>query len=248
MTNRVLGKNPARLDRRTLKIERYTAALPPPPTQCYFQQKVKDWGAMLNDSIGCCTISAAGHMIEQWSTYAGNPMTPVDSQILTAYEEIGGYVPGDPSTDNGCVMLDVLNTWRKTGIAGRKIMAYATVFPDRRGVGESVSLFGNCYLGIQLPLSAQNQNSGWYIDDSDPQAAVAGSWGGHCVPIVGYSPAGVTVVTWGQLLNASWNFLARYADEAYAVLSQDWIESSGLDPTGFPLATLEADLAKVTAP
>jgi hypothetical protein len=240
-----LGKLPPRLDRRTLKIERYTVALPSPPTQCYFQQKVGNWGMYLNDSLGDCVIAAAGHMIEQWTIYAGSPMVPNDAQILAGYEKIGGYVPGDSSTDNGCVMLDALKAWRQDGIAGRKIMAYATVFPDRRGVGESVSLFGNCYLGLALPLSAQYQ-SGWHIDDSNSQAAAPGSWGGHCVPVVGYSPNGVTVVTWGGLLNASWNFLARYCDEAYVVLSKDWIETNGLDPTGFDLAALQADLKAVT--
>lgn len=241
----MLGKLPAVLDHRTLRLERYTQLLPPPPSRAYFQQHVKDWPMYLNDQLGDCVIAAAGHMIQQWTQYAGKPFTPSNQDILTGYEIIGGYVPGRPDTDNGADMLTALNVWRQQGIAGRKVLAFAGC-TSGIGVRQAVSLFGNCYIGLALPLTAQEQ-SGWFIDDTDPSAAAPGSWGGHCVPVVGYNEKGVTVVTWGGLLNASWNFLHRYCDEAYAVLSQDWIEGGGNAPSGFNQAQLLADLGSVTA-
>ena len=36
-----------------------------------------------------------------------------------------------------------------------------------------------------------------------------GSWGGHAVDVVGYDDAGLTVVSWGALLRASWDFWDR---------------------------------------
>ena len=37
-------------------------------------------------------------------------------------------------------------------------------------------------------------------------------------------------------------FFDAYCDEAYALLSQDWIENSGMSPSGFNLAGLTADM------
>jgi len=43
----------------------------------------------------------------------------------------------------------------------------------------------------------------------------------------------------------TWGFLDTYCDEAYAVLSQDWIEKSGLAPSNFDLTALQADLQQI---
>src|SRR5271170_7246647 len=101
-----LGKRPAHIDSRTLKLSNYLQTLaPPPPSQDWTAAVKKDyfeWGMMLNDSLGCCTMAAAGHMEMEWSANAGKPIImPTDAQIETGYSAVGGYVPGDPSTDNG---------------------------------------------------------------------------------------------------------------------------------------------------
>jgi len=252
-----LGKQAKRIDRRTLQFMDYLkAALPAPPGSMGYSSKVPlPWPMMLNDILGDCVPAAAGHMVEEWTANTGKVVTPRDAAILKAYEDVGGYVKGDPSTDNGCVMLDMLNYWRQVGVANHKILAYAELPLAQSGPWErtmpagfeySTWLFGNVFLGIQLPISAQGQSvwsvpPGGPVDDGSP-----GSWGGHCVPIVGYGGTGVQVVSWGQKLNVTWNFLWAYADEAYAVLSSDWIAASGQAPNHFDLAALEADLQKIT--
>ena len=242
-----LGKDRARFDRRTLRLAKYVAGVTPPPAECYFQERIgrRAWGMYLNDTLGDCVIAAAAHMELQWSTYAGTAVTPTDAQVLSGYELVGGYVPGNPGTDNGCDMLTALTDWRKTGLCGKTVTAFALCGPVQ-GLKMAVALFGNAYIGIQLPLSAQGQN-GWHVDDSDPEAAVPGSWGGHCVPVVGYNGNSLTVVTWGAILNMSWAFAARYMDESYAVLSPEWIEANGESVSGFDMGQLTADLAVVTA-
>jgi hypothetical protein len=240
-----LGKGERRIDSRTLCLADYLK-LPAAPVSVSYMTKVRGWGMMLNDSLGDCTCACAGHQIEQWSAYAGRLVVPADSAILSAYEAIGGYVPGDPSTDNGCVVLDVLNYWRKTGIAGHKIAAYVSVNPENvEEVKLAVSLFGNIYLGVQLPLSVQEQPV-WTVPAAGTGGSgQPGSWGGHAIPIVQYNERGFNVITWGAPLWASWNFLRVYCDEAYAVLSPDWIEKNGLAPSQFNLAQLQADLGQL---
>ena len=46
----------------------------------------------------------------------------------------------------------------------------------------------------------------------------------------------------------TWTFWDAYCDEAYAVLSKDWInQASDLAPNRFDLATLQKDLSALTA-
>ena len=73
-----------------------------------------------------------------------------------------------------------------------------------------------------------------------------GAVGGHAVNVVRYGRNGLTVVTWGRVQELTWSFWNRYCDEAYCILSDDFLEK-GNAPNGFDLAALEADLALVTA-
>ena len=106
-------------------------------------------------------------------------------------------------------------------------------------------LFGGLYIGIQLPLTAQTQET-WDWTRSLAGRARPGSWGGHAVNVVGYDARGLTVVTWDQVKRLTWSFWDRYVDECYCILSKDFLER-GQAPNGFYLAALEADLALVTA-
>jgi len=65
---------------------------------------------------------------------------------------------------------------------------------------------------------------------------------------VGYDARNLYVVTWGALKSMSWQFYGAYMDEAYAVLSADWISTKiGTAPSGFNMVALQQDLAQVTS-
>jgi hypothetical protein len=252
-----LGKKPPVVDHRTLKMARYRTGniVVPPEVSWVAKVPSNDWPMYYNDVLGDCVPAAAGHAIEQWNAYA-NPTEPlpIDPAILKAYEDVGGYVPDDPAnpqsnaTDNGCVILDMLNYWRKTGVGGHKIFAFVQVNPKNADeVREAVMLFGNVYMGVQLPTAVQGFDS-WTVPEGGiaSQNGAPGSWGGHCVPIVAVSPETLTCVTWGGTLKMSHNFFTDYCDELYAILSIDWIAKTGLSPSQFNLAQLEKDLSIVT--
>lgn len=247
--SRMLGKLPPRFDARTLRMSRYMRAVPAPPVSVSYERAIPEWGMLLNDTLGDCVCAAAGHMEMQWTTYAGIPFLPTDGDIEKAYELIGGYVPGDPTTDQGCDMLSALKVWKRDGIAGRKIAAYAKLSMGQDialELQQSVFCFGNCYLGMSLPETAQGEEF-WEVFPDAGDVAKPGSWGGHCVPVVGYGPNSITIVSWGQVMGMTWNFFRTYCDEAYAVLSHAWIEKSGHAPNGFDYDLLGSDLGEVTA-
>src|SRR5437899_611984 len=108
---RKLGKLSARRDPRTLRLMDYVSHLPPAPVSCDLTSKMTDIGMMLNDSLGDCTCATVGHIIQQWTAENGKQIIVPDSEILALYEKVGGYVPGQDSTDNGATALDVLNYW-----------------------------------------------------------------------------------------------------------------------------------------
>jgi hypothetical protein len=242
-----LGKLPVRVDVRTLALASYvdTAELPSSPAQLDLTAHVPDWPMYDNDTVGDCTIAAAGHMIEAWSAAAhGTAIEISDGAVLDAFDHVKQV---DPATgEEGAVELDVLKYWRATGIADHKIGAFARVsLRDAGLVRTAAYLFGGLYIGLALPLVAQQQTV-WDSTGSLTGPARPGSWGGHAVDVVGYDDHALTVVTWGNLKQMTWSFWDGYVDEAYCIISADFLNGDRA-PNGFDLAALKADLAKVTA-
>jgi len=249
-----LGKQSARHDPRTLLLATYaTPALPAPPAKLNLATKVKGaWGMMDNDQIGDCTCAAAGHLLMEWTANAQSKMfTPADDQIVEAYSAITGYNPATGANDNGAVELDVLNYWRQQGIADHKIQAFVALEPSNHThVMDAVWIFGGCYIGLALPKTAQAQTSNKQIWSVPPSGTggdgAPGSWGGHAVPIVAYDSRSLTVVTWGALQAMTWGFWAAYCDEAYAIISPDFLKQKNgqtVTPNGFNMQQLQEDLA-----
>lgn len=242
IAQRKLGKKPAVTDPRTFKLNRYlvTKNLPIPPSHIDWTPADRGgWPMFLNDQYGCCAIASPGHLTELWTANASATNLLKDSDILEAYEAVGGYVPGDASTDNGCVMLDVLKFWRKTGIGGHQIQAFIQVNPkDPVEIQTALWLFGGLYSGFALPVSVQTQKDVWDVVAED-----GGTWGGHAVAMVATNQNDKKIITWGEVQLITSGFVSVYCDELYAVLSQDWISKAGLSPSGFDAVQLNDDLA-----
>ncbi len=242
-----LGKLAPRVDVRTLLLSRYVdrAALPAPPATLDLTAHVGEWPMYANDRIGDCTVAAAGHMIEAWTAAAhGEAVEVTESAVLRAFDRVKLV---DPQTgEEGAVELDVLRDWRAHGVGRHRIGAYARVsVQDHDLVRTAAWLFGGLYIGLQLPISAQWQDT-WDWNGSLWGDDRPGSWGGHAVDIVRYGASELTVVTWGSLKQMTWSFWDRYCDEAYCILSRDFLDGDHA-PNGFDLEALRADLALVTA-
>lgn len=248
--HRPLGKLAPKRDRRTLKLSHYVhkVDIPVEPRADWRARGViSSWPMFLNDKIGCCTIASGAHMIEAWSASArGLEADITEADVLAAYEEACGYDPADPTSDQGGVEIDVLNYWRKVGIGGHKIGAYASINPDDPDmIRRAIALFGGVYTGFALPLSAQDQPV-WKSPVRGTRGHGApGSWGGHAVPIQAYDPHLLTCITWGGEKAMSWQFLADYCDEVYAIISPDFLRGSRMAPNGFDVAKLVADLTVI---
>jgi hypothetical protein len=242
-----LGRKAIRRDHRTLLLASYlTPSLPAAPAAHAWSSKVASWPMYANDRLGDCTAAAAGHLVSAWTANAFTEYDMPESDVVAFYEDSTGYDPADPETDQGGIEIDVLNSWRSAGCGGHKIGAYVSVSPTSKTLTrDGIYLFGGLYLGIALPLSAQKQRV-WDVPHGGPFGLGApGSWGGHAVPAVDYDGRGITVVTWGGLKRMTWNFYRTYCDEAYAILSPDFVTGARPAPNGFDLTALQEDLAKL---
>lgn len=257
--NLKLGLVPAIFDGRDLHLSAYIndAHLPPLPIEYDWSRFVKGpWGmdgngpdpqnpSYMPDGVGNCTVAALNHLMMATSASAGKMVTASIAQIMHMYSAISGYVPGDPSTDNGAMESTALKYMIKHGLAGQKADAYANInIANLRQLHQSIALFGPSYLGVwlsQTDIDDFNAGKGW-TDTSDRN-----SIGGHAVPGIGYYSSGTQVLTWGRLQACSDSWLGVHLTEAHAVLMFDVINAKGLSQNGFKLAQLQHDLRLVTA-
>jgi hypothetical protein len=216
-----------------------------PAPSADWTKAVKSFPLLANDQVGDCTAAGALHQLQVWLNNNGFDYTPTDAEALALYSATSNY----PKEDDGAVETQVLDYWKNTGIAGpfnTDRIAYASLAPSNvNEIKLAVQYFGGCYLGIELPLTAQTQDV-WEVVSATGDGA-PGSWGGHCVIVVAYDEHYATVVTWGKLLKASWAFLQAYLGEAYALLSYNWLANSGISPPGLNMAALQAELQSITA-
>ena len=210
--------------------------LPQPPASVDAPSGVT-WGMDDNDRLGCCTIAGVDHLIAAWNAELNETdPRPTDAEIQSTYFSITG------GQDTGCVEADVLKLWQTKGLFGNKIAAYAPVHPQNIiELHQAIAFYGGAYLGIACPASAQEQ-----FQAGQPWTYVPGSpiEGGHCIDAVGFTSTSLICVTWGALVEVTYGFMAHFASEAWAVVSQELVEK-GSDNFNLDLKTLQADLARV---
>jgi hypothetical protein len=244
-----LGKKEPRVVPGALKLAKYlTRSLPPAPPARDWSSSARDFGMMLNDQLGDCTCATAGHFVQVVTAANGHQVTVPDASVERMYSRVGGYVPGDPSTDHGAYVVDALADWRDHGPEDadgkvHRILGSAEVdLGNREHFKQAIDCFGGVYLGLSLPLTAQDQER-WLLSLA-ADGNERGSWGGHATSAHRYDQDGLWVVTWGAPLFLSWPFLDVYCDEAHVPVTEDWADADGA-PNGLDKATLLADMTAV---
>jgi hypothetical protein len=225
-----------------------TGALPSVPDVVDWLSAVPDWPMYGNDEWGDCVWAEIGHAIESTTAYGqGTPVLVTDEDVLKGYSDVTGFdpnagPPGSNPTDQGTVMQDALDYWRKTGVGGHTIVAFAEVnVADLDEVAECIYLFDGVHIGFDFPNSAMQQfdaGQPWDVVDDD-----GGNDGGHAVfgglrrqqvLAVVRDGAGVIVgfevLTWGkrQLMTAA--FWRKYVREAWVTVDRAWVNAAGQTP------------------
>lgn len=209
--------------------------IPTPPTSVDFYS-----GLSLpidgNDSHGDCVMAATAHLIEAWDAESHErDAVPTGTGVVAEYFRLTG------GRDAGLNEAAVLQTWQRYGLFGHKIAAYAPVnVRDIIGIHQMIAFYGGGMFGIQCPDSAQQQFAAGQPWTVVPGAEVAG---GHAIAPLGYDSKFVYCATWGGIAPVTYPFLARYLDECWAVIPNQFVEA-GRGPS-LDLKTLQSDLARL---
>jgi hypothetical protein len=240
MSELKLGRLSSPKDRVTLKFNKYKTIPVVVPATIDHYSKIGDWLMFMNDTVGCCTIAALGHLIREWTN--GNAVI-TDDQIIQAYSDNSGYNPATGDNDNGCDMLTVQKYAMSKGIAGHKNSAFAELDATRlQEILEGLFLFEGVDIGVNLPQSAMDQfnaNLPWTVSGDSTIL------GGHSICIVGFDGTWFYVVTWRKLVQVSPQWLSVYMDEAYVEISEDYFNGNK-SIEGYDFDTLKADLIAIS--
>ena len=199
---------------------------------------------LANDSLGDCTSAAVMHIVDSFLGRAGSTSPALTAQqAIDFYSLSTGYVPGNPSTDQGGDEVAVIDTWIAKGVDGNglhKAAARLDVDPaDQATIKLLLFLFGNVYFGTGLPDAwTRNMPSG---DGFVWDAAAPDEDQGHAYPGLGYTDQGVLIDTWGMIGTETWAAVAKCTDELHCVLSQEDLAAAKMSVPGVDWDGLVAD-------
>ena len=229
----------------------------PAPNWFTHIKDLNGFGQMLNNEYGCCVEAGSYHAIQVLSSVMntdGLEITEPDACVLKAYEEVTGFDPANPSSDQGTDMQTYLKHWLNTGIptgptaeTRHKCDAFVEIDPRNHGdIKEVIAGAGFVYLGFNVPNYLMAEGDVPQVWDY-PSAGDGTIVGGHCVIAARADDSGVWVVSWGSVYHMTWAFWDRFTDEAYAIIDPDWANLQGT-PLGIPLHVLIAQMRGLAAP
>ncbi len=254
-TRRLFGrKRPVSFAPR-LELKNYLKPeIPAPPPVCGYMRAAKPevHRMYLNDQIGCCVESAVAHAIGVFGAQNQARWFFSDEEIVKMYSDMGGFVPDDPSTDQGTNISDALRVWQTSGVSGpggiHKIVGSVSVdITNHQEYKTAIWLFENLILGLELPDAWTNpfpSENGfvWHsAGHPDPEQ-------GHCILATNYDEDHIYISTWGMngvMTNAAFQKYCApfHGGEVFAVLSEDIINrAEQRAPNGINFHTLIADI------
>jgi hypothetical protein len=248
--DRFLGRLPNDPTKRRLRLAGYidTTLAVPNPQVVDWMSKVPTWPMYGNDRAGDCAWADFAHSIQAASTYGqGRTVTVTERDVLAAYSGCTGYDPKDPASDQGTVMQDGFNYWRKTGIGEHRILAFAQVnHTNRAEVYAAINLFGSVHLGISFPAYAMDQfdhHQPWDVSRYNDRIE-----GGHAIHAGYYNDPGntINVTTWGAVQPMTDRFFDKYVEEAWVAVTPEWLSVVGTTPAGLDLHGLGEALSRLT--
>lgn len=201
-----------------------------------------------NDSLGDCTSAGACHLAEIYSAGGGAPAVLTRAQAIAFYSLSTGYVPGNPSTDQGGDEVTVLTDWKLRGLDGKGLHAIKDfIAVDGKNAAEVLAanwLFGGTYFGLELTDAMANTSAGnfeWKPGTANPND-------GHCVVGGGGDKVkGIKINTWALLGFLEMDAIAELCVESaggtvFVPISQEWVNAAkGMAPSGFDWQQLADD-------
>lgn len=223
------------------------------PSSCSYTKGLPTLlGQMLNNLLGCCAEAAYCHANQVWSVAAGKPILTEPDSCVQALYETQGYVPGQPSTDQGTVLQSLLQYLVQTGApladgSRQKLLAFVEIDPTNEDdLNRATYESGGLYVGMNVPAYAEQAldtlGSTLDVNPTGDQSII----GGHCIFSAGYQPGLREFISYGcaayAMTTAYWK---QNVDECYALVSMEFVEANGLTLLGISPAVWEAQMQAI---
>ena len=249
-----LGKREAVSDPRTLMLGNFIEPRVVPSKHDFDQGRagfpLDPWG---NDQWGnCVKVGEANQLVRLERLEQRRTLKLTADHVVKAYAEeserqfgVRPSAPGDAG-DQGLVVLWNLRNWRNLGwtldFTKRKgddrtytISAFGELVPnDYEQLKAACYLLHGVQLGLWLPRAVAGNYTYWDYNGETGDHWRPGSWGGHLVYAKAYNGDSMEILTWGFKVKVSKRFLARFCDEAYAVVDSwdNWRKSKEINVEG----------------
>lgn len=228
-------------------MEVKTETRPVPPSHFWHEKSPLPWmdyQNTINGKLNCIPVSSA-HIITMWTSFAKeSALVLLQNSVDEAFEREGVK---DPQTGKllGCVLSSYLKGWKEKGVGGHTILDYAKLTTGKiQQLKQCIFQFGGCIVGFRMPATAKAQLNKWEVIEGTPSSA-PGSWGGHAVAAIGYGNDSFMIISWGRMIEVTWEFYEKYSDESYTMLSTDWLDKDNKSPSGFDPTELKSLLRAV---
>jgi hypothetical protein len=240
------GKLPPKIDNRTLELGKYLGTqLATPPVSFDVLEKISKrfdnidvtgWFPMDgNDKLKNCTVVAVAHAITIFRGLTGVRYIAPEKAVIDLYYSLTNGVNSD------LTMLDVLKHWRKQAVFGDKIFAYTKI--DARNhthVAQAIQLFGCIYAGFKVSANTIKEFQAQETWTPERLTQEGSNGEGHAVIVTAYDPRVLTILTWGSVQKATWEWWDEHVDEVYVTLPPEAKETNFSQ--GFNFVQLEKDL------
>jgi hypothetical protein len=239
---------PPKEDDRTLQMVSYLPVeLPSVPSTCRWDEAMPEylWGDMGNKQYGVCVWATAGHTEMCARANESADLSQITTeQVLHTAGIYGGL--------NGYYILDRLKIWRKEGLWGSTITAFAAVdLHDHDVLKVCIHIFGHADIGVRMPLAWDDKESHKWDVGSGAQYKRERNRG-HSIPLFGYfrDPFGrlwYVTCSWGMIYFISADAVTAYGDEGYVSILPSWFAKDQVTPSGVNSDRLVSDMRVVTA-
>ena len=170
----------------------------------------RDWDSaeLLNDQLGICGPAAWVN----WLKMMGVSATVDDAMVI--YEAMG--YKGTPATDNGVVLMDMLQWLTNNRVVGVTMDCFFVV-----GFADPLHLATACQIApliVGANLSTECQSTDWW---GDAAAYSTSDWGPHAYLYHANSPGGGNGKSWGESVFSTPSFQRAKWTECYLPVCQE---------------------------
>jgi len=233
---------------RPLAARARLALMMPPKSADWLIRCPADGDPLGNDAVGNCVPCAELRTIQVRRANAwGDGWRPTRDTAFGLYAALTGFDPVTGVPDDGTDTAKAMAAWAASGIRvddqNLDVVRWATVDPaDAAHIAIAIGHTGPVQVSLALPKAAEDATV-WSQPPGTAAGWEPGSWGCHRVMVGKFDGVERVCRTWGLDVAIHPAFWSAYALAVDATLSREWMEATGLAPSGLDWDALEGDLA-----